>query len=73
MSWRTVVVSSNAKVDYKMDYLVVRTAEATTRIHMDEISVLLLESTAIAITAYAVCELLAHRVKIIFCDHRRNP
>ena len=27
MSWRVVVVSSNAKVDYKMDYITVRTLE----------------------------------------------
>ena len=27
MSWRVVVVSSNAKVDYKLDYLVVRTLD----------------------------------------------
>ena len=60
MSWRTVVVSSNAKVDYKMDYLMVRTAEATTRIHMDEISVLLLESTAIAIPVGSVALLYGH-------------
>lgn len=37
MSWRTVVVTGNAKLDYKMDYLVVRKAEATTRIFIGEI------------------------------------
>ena len=26
MSWRTVVVTGNAKLDYKIDYLVVRKA-----------------------------------------------
>lgn len=68
-----VVVSSNAKVDFKMDYIVVRSLEETRRVHISEISVLMLESTAISITAYALCELLAHKVKVIFCDQQRNP
>ena len=73
MSWRVVVVSSNAKVDYKMDYLVIRTLEDTRRVHISEIAVLMLESTAISVTAYALCELLARKVKVIFCDKQRNP
>ena len=73
MSWRVAVVSSNAKVDYKMDYLVIRTLDETKRVHISEIAVLMLESTAISLTAYAMCELLANKVKVIFCDKQRNP
>lgn len=73
MGWRTVVVASNAKVDYKMDYLVVRSLEATKRIHLSEVSILMLESTAVSITAYAIAEMLKHKIKIIFCDQERNP
>ncbi|MBQ9943808.1 MAG: hypothetical protein IJO67_05555 [Clostridia bacterium] len=49
MSWHVVVVSSNAKVDFKMDYIVVRTLDDTKRIHISEIAVLMLESTAVSI------------------------
>lgn len=49
MGWRVVVVSSNAKVDFKMDYIVVRTLDDTKRIHISEIAVLMLESTAVSI------------------------
>ena len=73
MSWRVVVVSSNAKVDFKMDYLVIRTLEETRRVHISEIAVLMLESTAISVTAYALCELMQRKVKVIFCDRQRNP
>lgn len=52
MSWRVVVVSSNAKVDFKMDYIVVRTLDETKRIPISEIAVLMLESTAVSITVY---------------------
>lgn len=34
MSWRVVVVSSNAKVDYKLEYLVVRTVDEVKRVHL---------------------------------------
>ena len=73
MSWRVVVVSSNAKVDYRLGYIEVRTAEKTQKVHIGEIAVLMLESTAVSVTAYAICELLRHKVKGIFCDNKRNP
>ena len=73
MSWRVVVVASNAKVDYKMDYIVVRTVDEVRRIHISEIGVLMIESTAVSITAYALCELANRKVNVIFCDHERNP
>lgn len=73
MSWRIVSVSSMSKLDYKMDYLVVRNREAVTRIHLSEISILLLESTAISLTAYLLRELDRHKIDVVFCDERRTP
>lgn len=54
MSWRIVIVSSNAKIDFKMDYLVIRNLDEVRRVHISEIAVLMLESTAISITAYSI-------------------
>ena len=59
MSWRVVTVSSLSKLDYKMDYLVVRNTDGVKRIHLSEISVLMIESTAVSLTAYLLCELNA--------------
>ena len=73
MGWRIVVIKSKAKLDYKMDYLVVRTEEKTSRIHLSEISVLIIESTAVSLTAYLLVELSKKKVKVIFCDERCNP
>lgn len=73
MSWRVVVVASNAKLDYKLGYLVVRTVEEVKRVHLSEIGVLMLESTAISLTSYLLCELIQRKIKVIFCDHGRNP
>jgi len=73
MSWRVVTVSSIAKLDYKMDYLVVRTRDAIKRIYLSEISVLVIESTAVSLTAYLLCELTKRKIDIIFCDEKRFP
>ena len=72
MSWRIVVVSSSAKLDYQMGFLVVR-KDIIQKIHLNEISTLILESTAISLTAALVSELIKRKIKIIFCDEKRNP
>lgn len=72
MSWRTIVISESAKLDYRMGYLVVR-KEETIRIHLDEISLILIESTAVSLTSALLCELMKNKIKVIFCDEKRNP
>lgn len=56
-----------------MDYLVVRNQDGVKRIHLSEISVLLLESTAISLTAYLLCELNRYKIAVLFCDEKRCP
>lgn len=72
MSWRTVVITNICKLDYKMGYMVVR-SEDTKRILLDEISVLIIENTAISITGCLLAELTARKIKVVFCDEKRNP
>lgn len=72
MSWRTVVISSNAKLDYQMGYMVVRKTD-TIKIHLSEIGMLIIESTAVSLTAALLSELSKKKVKVIFCDEKRNP
>ena len=73
MSWRTVVITGNAKLDYKMDYMVVRKSDMTSRIYIGEIGMLIIESTAISLTTMLLCELTKHKIKIVFCDEKHNP
>ncbi len=72
MSWRTVVISNSAKLDYQMGYMVVR-REDTVKVHISEIEVLMIESTAVSLTAALLSELTKNKVKVIFCDEKRNP
>ncbi len=72
MSWRIVVISKRAKLDYQLGYLVVRN-ESVTKIHLGEISTLMIESTAVSITTSLLAELAKKKIKVIFCDEKRNP
>src|SRR5690625_390046 len=73
MSWRIVVISDRAKLDFKLNYMVVRQKEETTKIFLDEISLLILESTAISVTVSLLSQLIKKKIKVIFCDEKRNP
>ena len=72
MSWRIIVISRRAKLDYQMGYMVVRNEEVT-KIYLSEISTILIESTAVSLTTSLLSELTKKKIKVIFCDEKRNP
>ena len=53
--------------------MVIRDSEQTIRVHISEISVLIIENTATSITTALLNELTKQKVKVIFCDEKRNP
>ena len=65
MSWRIVVISKRAKLDYQLGYLVVRNEEVT-KIHLSEISTILIESTAATVTTSLLAELTKKKIRVIF-------
>jgi CRISPR-associated endonuclease Cas1 subtype II len=73
MGWRTVVVSKQSKLDLRLGYMVVRDCENTIRVHISEISVLIIETTASSLTTALLNELTKQKVKVIFCDEKQNP
>lgn len=72
MSWRVVVISKRCKLDYSMNYMVVR-GEETKRVLLDEIAVLLLENNAISMTGCLLSALIEKKIKVVLCDQRRSP
>ena len=50
MGWRTVVISNTVKLDYKMGYLCIRSKDNLKRIYIDEINVLVIETTNVSLT-----------------------
>lgn len=73
MGWRTVVVTKPSKLDLKLGYLVVRDSETSVRIHLSEISLLIVETTRSSITTALLNELVKQKIKTIFCDEKQNP
>ncbi|MDD3140589.1 MAG: type II CRISPR-associated endonuclease Cas1 [Lachnospiraceae bacterium] len=73
MTWRIVKVSSNSKLELKLNYLVVRNLNDINKVFIPEIAVLIIESTAVSLTAALLCELSRRKIKIILCDEKRNP
>ncbi len=66
------MITNTAKLDYQLGCMVVR-GEETIKIHLNEIEMLIVESTAVSFTAYLMNELIKNKVKVIFCDEKRNP
>ncbi len=73
MPTRVVEISSHCKLEYTLNYLVYRTAEEKKRIFLDEIAVLIVDSTAVAITTALLTELTVRKINVVFCDSKHNP
>ena len=69
MSWRVVIVGSRAKLELKLGYLVVRTNE-TRRVHLDEISVLIIENTGSTVSSALLEALWKRKIAVLFCVAR---
>lgn len=72
MSWRTVVIASRCKLDYKMGFMLVR-GEETKRVFLDEVAILMIENPAVALTGCLLEALVEKKIKVIFCDAKRTP
>lgn len=72
MGFRTVIVRSRVKLELRLNYLVVR-GEIEQKIYLDEIATLIVESTAVALTAALLAELARRKINVVFCDDKHNP
>lgn len=66
-------MSKCAKLDFKMNYMVVRQSDATTKIYLHEVYMVIFETTEITITACLLAEFVKHKIAVVFCDEKRNP
>lgn len=72
MGFRTVVIKSRAKLETRLNSLIVR-GDREQKIFIDEINTLIIQSTAVSLTASLLCELTRRNIKVIFCDEKHNP
>lgn len=72
MGFRTVVINSHCKLELKLNYLVCK-GEQIQRVFLDEISTLIVHSTAVVVTTALLSELVKRNIKVIVCNEKHNP
>lgn len=59
-------------MEVRLNSLIIR-GEQEKKIFLDEINTLIVQSTAVSLTASLLCELMKRNVKVVFCDEKHNP
>lgn len=72
MGFRTVIIKSRAKLELRLNYLIVR-GDSERRVFINEINTLIVQSTAVSLTVALLGELTRRNIKVIFCDEKCNP
>ena len=72
MGFRIVVIKNRAKLEARLNSLIVR-GEQEKKVFIDEINTIIIQSTAVSLTASLLCELMKRNIKVIFCDEKHNP
>ena len=72
MSWRVVVITSRCKLDYSMNYMVVR-GEETKRVLLDEVAIVILENNAVSMTGCLLSAFIEKKIRVVLCDNQHNP
>ena len=72
MGFRTVIIKNRAKLEFRLNSLIVR-GDTEKKIYIGEINTLIIQSTAVSLTASLLNELTKNNVKVIFCDEKCNP
>lgn len=73
MSFRTVFIESQCRCSYQGGYLVVRKEDDTSKIHLSEISSILLQTTQVYLSAYLLMELAKSKISLVVSDEKCNP
>lgn len=73
MSFRTIVITSKSKLNYKNRFLVVKKDLEEQYVHLSEIDTLIIDSISVSISSYLLKELSDYKINVIFCDEKHNP
>lgn len=73
MAFRTLFIENPCKLSYKSEYLVVRKEDASTKVHLSEISTIVLQTQQAYISAYLMAELAKHKISLVVSDGKCNP
>lgn len=73
MSFRTVVITKQSKLNYKNRFLVVKQENDEKYVHLSEIDTIIVDTVNVSISSYLLKELSDNKINIIFCDEKHNP
>lgn len=73
MAFRNVIISSRCKLDYSLNYMICHKGLEETRISLDEIKMVVINSTQVSITSTLISECLKKKIKIMITDDKHNP
>lgn len=73
MAYRNVVVKNRAKLECSLNYLICRKEANTTKILLDEIRTIIIDTNEVSMTSSLISECLNKKIKIIFTDEKHNP
>lgn len=73
MSFRTVLITQQSKLNYKNRFLVVKQSTDEKYIHLSEIDTIIVDSIAVSVSSYLLKELINNKINIVFCDEKHNP
>ena len=72
MGFRTIAITKRSKLNLTMGFLEIR-GEETIKVFLDDIDILLIDNQAVSLTAALITELMKKKIRVIFCDDKRNP
>ncbi|MCL0329846.1 type II CRISPR-associated endonuclease Cas1 [Apilactobacillus xinyiensis] len=73
MGWRSVIISQHAKLSYSAHSMIVQTIEGINTIPIEDIYLLVVQTTQAVITTELINSLNKNHVKIIFTDESHSP
>lgn len=73
MAFRTIVINDRCKLEYSLNYLICRKLNDEKRVVLDEIKLLIINSTQVSISSYLINKCIEKKIKIIITDDSHNP
>jgi CRISPR-associated protein Cas1 len=73
LGFRTIFIESPCRLSYESGYLLVRKEDSTTKIHLSEVSSILLQTRQVYISAYLMSELAKNKISLVVSDERKDP
>lgn len=72
MGFRTIVITTRSKLNLTMGFMEIR-GDQNIKVYLDDIDILVIDNQSVSMTAALMSALMKKKIKVIFCDEKRNP